>query len=159
VSANFMGGHPVAATMARDMDNQLALLALLAHATFDRFPDLRFSLVHGHAAWVPLVLEKSEGYLTIAARHQIPVRIQAEDVWEERPVMVGVDADESAVHDLADDFAAKGIWGSRYPNEDTMTPAEALERFRAGGVADATIRRFLHDNGAQTYGIAVPVGA
>jgi predicted TIM-barrel fold metal-dependent hydrolase len=84
VSAGFGIGHPAASTIAPMMDNMSALLVLLAHAHLTRFEGLKLVLTNSKASWLPLVLEKSEGYLTIAAAASIPVRVDSDKVFFEQ---------------------------------------------------------------------------
>ena len=62
------------------------------------------------------VLEKMEASTrVIPLLHHYPVSTEPEEMWEHGNVMLGFDAEERLIQKLPQDFAAKVVWGSRYP--------------------------------------------
>ena len=156
VSAPLGIGHPAANGIARMMDNSMLILHFLSHAHLTRFEGIKLLLSHSKGSWLPLVLEKSEGYLNImASMTTIPVRLDSDKVFFEKGAMIGFDADEVGVQRHQDLFEDAGIWGSHYPNQDTTTPEEAIDQLRKGGVSDSIIKKMLSENAAKTFGLAV----
>src|SRR5207248_1370037 len=63
VAANLKIGHPIAESVAPFMDTSTFLTAVAFYGHMEIYPQLKVTLVHSGAAWVPLALEKSETYL------------------------------------------------------------------------------------------------
>jgi len=76
-------------------------------------------------------------------------------------VMLGFDAEERLIQKLPHNFAAKVVWGSRYPHHDTTSAWDAIQALAQAHVAEATIARMLGGNAAEQFGIklAQKVGA
>jgi len=51
-------------------------------------------------------------------------------MWEEGHVMLGFDAEERLIQKLPHDFAAKVIWGSRYPHQASIMASATPFCFR-----------------------------
>ena len=74
-------------------------------------------------------------------------------MWEEGRVLLGFDAEERLVQKLPQTFAHKIVWGSRYPQQDTTSAWEAIERLRQAYVDEPAIARMLGGNAAEQFGI------
>jgi predicted TIM-barrel fold metal-dependent hydrolase len=85
-----------------------------------------------------------------------PVCLEPEEVFDRSSVVVGFDGWESAAPRMADWFGPKGAWGSRYPNHDTSSPAEAIRLLEQYRTPTATIDRLLGDNAARLFGLDAP---
>lgn len=153
-------GHAIAEVVAPIMDASTFLIGQLFYAFLDRHPSLRMVILHSKASWLPLILEKIEGYLTITVGTTIPVRIDAEEVfYGHGSIGIGFDADEQVLHAMPDLFSRVAVWGSRYPNHDAMAAGEAVERLRAAKVPEEAISDLMHHNGARLLGVGVPTPA
>ena len=51
------------------------------------------------------------------------------------------------------DFAEKVVWGSRYPQHDTMSAHEAIARLSDSKVPEDIIARMMGGNAAQQFGV------
>lgn len=143
-------GHPIAEVVAPILDNSTFLVAEMFYAFLERFPKLRVALLHGKASWLPLMLEKVEGYATLAVGTAIPIRTDADEVfYEHGGAMIGFDADELVVQRESDLFENVVVWGSRYPNHDAMSAQEAIERLTKAGLPETTIARMMSGNAAK----------
>jgi predicted TIM-barrel fold metal-dependent hydrolase len=69
-------------------------------------------------------------------------------------VMLGFDAEERMIQKLPQDFAAKVVWGSRYPHHDATSAWDAIAKLRDANVPDALIARMMGQNAADQFGIA-----
>ena len=67
--------------------------------------------------------------------------------------MLGFDAEERLIQKLPQDFAAKVVWGSRYPHHDATSAWEALARLRQAAVPEPLIARMMGENAAAQFGI------
>jgi hypothetical protein len=57
--------------------------------------------------------------------------------------MLGFDAEERLIQKLPEDFAAKVVWGSRYPHHDATSAWDAIARLRDANVPEALIARMM----------------
>jgi predicted TIM-barrel fold metal-dependent hydrolase len=152
VAAGLRTGHHVAESVAPFMDNSTLLTALAFYGHMERYPKLKLTLVHSGAAWVPLALEKSETYLWLFSGIR-DVSLEPEHVFFARPSLVTFDSWETPVARMPDVFGEVAAWGSRYPNHDTGTVAEARAMLGKYGVAEETVGQYLGGNAARHFGI------
>lgn len=152
-------GHSVAEAVAAIQDNGVFLTAAVFHGLLEDLPTLKLAFVHGGSTMVPLVLEKAETYLWLngGMGRNGPVSLEPEEVFGEHPVLTSFDSWEAPVARMPDVFERSAAWGSRYPNHDTGTPAEALGMLRAHGVPEGTIARLMGQNAIELFGLPVPV--
>jgi hypothetical protein len=149
-------GHPVAEATAPFQDNSLFLTAVLFQGLLEDLPHLRLAIGHSGASWLPLAVEKAETYLWLSIPSVFmppphPVTLEPEDVLAGRPFLVGFDGWESSVAAMPDLFRDRAAWGSRYPQHDASTPAEAVALLREHDVAEADIARLMGANAAELY--------
>jgi predicted TIM-barrel fold metal-dependent hydrolase len=149
-------GHPIAPILAPWLDNHMFVAAtLLGFTVMERYPAMKVVVAHGKASWMQEVLEKMEASTrVIPLLHHYPVSTEPEELWEHGNVMLGFDAEERMIQKLPQDFAAKVVWGSRYPHHDTTSAWEAIAKLRNAGVPDALIARMMGQNAAAQFGIA-----
>jgi predicted TIM-barrel fold metal-dependent hydrolase len=120
----------------------------------ERFPAMKVVVAHGKASWMQEVLEKMEASTrVIPLLHHYPVSTEPEEVWEHGNVMLGFDAEERLIRKLPQDFAAKIVWGSRYPHHDAMSAWDAIDLLRQSAVPEAMIARMLGGNAATQFGV------
>jgi predicted TIM-barrel fold metal-dependent hydrolase len=74
-------------------------------------------------------------------------------MWEHSNVMLGFDAEERLIQKLPEDFAAKVVWGSRYPHHDATSAWDAIARLRDANVPEALIARMMGRNAADQFGV------
>jgi predicted TIM-barrel fold metal-dependent hydrolase len=150
-------GHPIAQIIAPWLDNHMFVAStLIGFTVMQRYPNLKMVVSHGKASWMEEVLEKMEASTrTIPLLHFYPVRTDTEEMWEEGNIMLGFDAEERLIQKLPEEFAAKIIWGSRYPHQDTTSAHDAIEQLTQANVADATIAQMLGGNAAAQFGITL----
>jgi predicted TIM-barrel fold metal-dependent hydrolase len=152
-------GHTVAEPVAYMQDNAMFLVVALFHGLLEDYPRLKLALLHSGASMVPIAIEKAETYLWLSPGSMMgaaPVCLEPEEVFDRSDVVVGFDGWESAAPRLADFFGPKGAWGSRYPNHDTSSPAEAIRLLEQYQTPAATTERLLGDNAARLFGLEAP---
>lgn len=149
-------GHPVAPILSYWLDNHMFVAStLIAFTVMQRYPKMKVVVAHGKASWMEEVLEKMEASTrTIPLLHHYPVRTDTEEMWEEGRVMLGFDAEERLIRKLPEDFAAKVVWGSRYPHHDTTTARDAIDALGQARVDEATIARMMGGNAAAQFGVS-----
>ena len=152
-------GHTVAEPVAYMQDNAMFLVIALFHGLLEDYPRLKLALLHSGASMVPLAIEKAETYLWLSPGSMMgaaPVCLEPEEVFDRSSVVVGFDGWESAAPRMAEFLGPKGAWGSRYPNHDASSPAEAIRLLEQYQTPTATIERLLGDNAARLFGLDAP---
>jgi len=150
-------GHPLAPILSYWLDNHMFVASTLVGFTvMQRYPKMKVVVAHGKASWMEEVLEKMEASTrVIPLLHHYPVRTDPEAMWEEGHVMLGFDAEERLIQKLPHDFAAKVVWGSRYPHHDTTSAWDAIAMLTQANVEESLIARMMGGNAAQQFGIAL----
>jgi predicted TIM-barrel fold metal-dependent hydrolase len=148
-------GHPLAPILSYWLDNHMFVAStLIGFTVMQRYPKMKVVVAHGKASWMEEVLEKMEASTrVIPLLHTYPVRTDPEAMWEESHVMLGFDAEERLIQKLPHDFAAKVVWGSRYPHHDTTSAWDAIAMLTRANVEESLIARMLGGNAAQQFGI------
>ncbi len=148
-------GHPIAQIIAPWLDNHMFVAStLIGFTVMQRYPNLKMVVAHGKASWMEEVLEKMEASTrTIPLLHLYPVRTDTEEMWEQGNIMLGFDAEERLIQKLPEEFAAKIVWGSRYPHQDTTGAHDAIESLARANVAEAMIAQMMGGNAAAQFGI------
>ena len=152
-------GHPLAPILAPWLDNHIFVAStLIGFAVMERYPAMKVVVAHGKASWMQEVLEKMEASTrVIPLLHHYAVSTEPEEMWEHGNVMLGFDAEERLIQKLPQDFAAKVVWGSRYPHHDATSAWDALARLREANVPEAMIARMMGQNAAAQFGVE-PLG-
>ena len=79
-------------------------------------------------------------------------------MWEEGHVMLGFDAEERLIQKLPHDFAAKVVWGSRYPHHDTTSAWDAIAMLTQANVEESLMARMLGGRRPAVWHCAGPDG-
>jgi predicted TIM-barrel fold metal-dependent hydrolase len=67
--------------------------------------------------------------------------------------MLGFDAEERMIQRLPQNFAPKIIWGSRYPQHDTTSGWDAIDKLARAKIDDVMLARMLGGNATAQFGI------
>lgn len=150
-------GHPMAPIISPWLDNHMFVAStLLGFSVMARYPKMKVVMAHGKASWMEEVLEKMEASaLTFPTINSYLVTTDPEDLWEEGEVMLGFDAEERLIQKLPQDYAKKIVWGSHYPQQDTTSAWDAIDKLSGAGVDQATIARMLGGNAAAQFGVTL----
>src|ERR1700730_12373595 len=148
-------GHPLAPILAPWLDNHMFVAStLIGFTVMERYPAMKCVVAHGKASWMQEVLEKMEASTrVIPLLHHYPVSTEPEEMWEHGNVMLGFDAEERLIQKLPQDFAAKVVWGSRYPHHDATSAWDALAMLRKANVPEAMIARMMGQNAARQFAV------
>jgi len=148
-------GHPISPILSYWLDNHMFVAStLIGFTVMQRYPKMKVVVAHGKASWMEEVLEKMEASTrTFPLLHYYPVRTDTEELWQEGNVMLGFDAEERMIQRLPQNFAAKIVWGSRYPHHDTTSGWDAIDRLARANIDDAMLARMLGGNAAKQFGI------
>ena len=132
---------------------------LIGFTVMQRYPKMKVVVAHGKASWMEEVLEKMEASTrVIPLLHTYPVRTDPEEMWEEGHVMLGFDAEERLIQKLPHDFAAKVVWGSRYPHHDTTSAWDAIAMLTQANVEESLMARMMGERRPAVWHCAGPDG-
>jgi predicted TIM-barrel fold metal-dependent hydrolase len=150
-------GHPLAPILAPWLDNHMFVAStLIGFTVMERYPAMKVVVAHGKASWTQEVLEKMEASTrVIPLLHHYPVSTEPEEMWEHGNVMLGFDAEERLIQKLPHDFAAKVVWGSRYPHHDATSAWDAIAQLRSANVPETLVARMMGQNAAAQFGVAL----
>jgi uncharacterized protein len=148
-------GHPLAPILSYWLDNHMFVAStLIGFTVMERYPAMKVVVAHGKASWMQEVLEKMEASTrVIPLLHHYPVSTEPEEMWAHGNVMLGFDAEERLIRKLPHDFAAKVVWGSRYPHHDTTSAWDAIAMLAGANVPEALITQMMGTNAAHQFGI------
>ena len=105
------------------------------------------------------VLEKMEASAkVIPLLHTYPVHTEPEELWAEGRVMLGFDAEERLIQKLPEDFAAKVVWGSHYPQHDTTSAWDAIDELDQANVPVSLTAQMMGGNAARQFGVELTQG-
>jgi predicted TIM-barrel fold metal-dependent hydrolase len=149
--------HTVTEPIAYMQDADLFMTAVFFHGLFEDLPDLKIAIAHSGTTWLPLALEKSETYLWLGSSGD--VCLEPEEVWDAQPALTTFDSWETPVARMPDRIGDKAAWGSRYPQHDTGTPAEAIAMLEQFAVEQSTIDRLMGGNAGALFGLTVGADA
>lgn len=144
-------------TIAPIRDAALALTTFCFDGHMEDYPHLRIAYAHAGAWWVPVVLERAETYLCIGALGR-DVSLEPARVFFARPTLVQVDGWEPFVQRDPERWAGVGAWGSRHPNHDASTPAEAMANFARQQIPPDIVARLMGGNAAAFLGLEPDAG-
>jgi predicted TIM-barrel fold metal-dependent hydrolase len=155
ISATPPLGHPIAPILSHWLDNHMFVSStLIGFTVMQRYPKMKVVVAHGKASWMEEVLEKMEASTrTIPLLHHYPVRTDTEEMWEEGKVMLGFDAEERMIQRLPQIFASKIVWGSRYPQHDTTSGWDAIDRLAPANIDEVMLAQMLGGNAADQFGV------
>jgi predicted TIM-barrel fold metal-dependent hydrolase len=148
-------GHPLAPILANWLDNHMFVAStLIGFTVMERYPAMKVVVAHGKASWMQEVIEKMEASTrVIPLLHHYPVSTEPEEMWEHGKVMLGFDAEERLIQKLPHDFAAKVVWGSRYPHHDATSAWDAMAQLRSANVPETLIARMMGQNAANQFDV------
>jgi uncharacterized protein len=155
VSQRIGVSHSIVEPIAYMQDADLFMTTVFFHGLFEDVPELRVAIAHSGTTWVPLALEKCETYLWLGGGGGAPVCLEPEEVWERHPVLTSFDSWERSVGRMVKRIGDKAAWGSRYPDHDTGTPAEARSMLEGFGVDAPTVDRLLGGYASEIFGLPV----
>ena len=147
--------HPLAPILAPWLDNHMFVAStLIGFTVMERYSAMKVVVAHGKASWMKEVLEKMEASTrVIPLLHHYPVSTEPEEMWEHGNVILGFDTEERLIQKLPNDFAAKVVWGSRYPHHDATSAWDAMAKLRKSNVPEPLIARMMGQNAADQLGV------
>jgi predicted TIM-barrel fold metal-dependent hydrolase len=142
-------GHPIAESIAYNMDCATTLIAFATFGHMERYPELKLAFAHSGISWVALTLEKAETYLALFLFND--VTLEPEKIFLRRKYLVNLSPWERSIahsYDIVENVAA---WGSRYPQHDAVPAPESRQRLERLRVPGELINKFMGGNAVRVY--------
>lgn len=145
------------------MEQQMAMVSMMVHGVFERFPGLRVGYLEAGCAWLPSWLYRIQEHLEVAGWKEAPDLTLTPLEYFQRNCFITCEADEEltyqAVEVVGDDCI---LFPTDYPHPDAKYPG-AIDAFLSlPRLGEETRRKVLWDNPVRFYGFdpdALPTGA
>ena len=117
----------------------------------EKFPRLKVAILESNSSWLPLVLEKAEGYLEL-------YRHTNENIGDPKEVFykncfIAFEGDEEITFRLWDLYEDIGLWSSDMPHLDAGDVWEAIDNMTKHNVPKSAQEKMLGGNARRLYGI------
>ena len=117
----------------------------------EKFPRLKVAILESNSSWLPLVLEKAEGYLDL-------YRHTNENIGDPKEVFykschIAFEGDEEITFRLWDLYEDIGLWSSDMPHLDASDVWEAIDNMNKHNVPKRAQEKMLGGNARRLYGI------
>ncbi|MDG2305519.1 MAG: amidohydrolase family protein [Candidatus Binatia bacterium] len=139
-------------TCVHQMEAQMAMLAMIVHGVFERFPRLRVAYMEAGSAWLPSWLHRIEEHLELAGWLEAPECTKSPAEYFQRNCWITTECDEQLVYHVIDELGSERIlFETDYPHPDSKYP-KAVETFLSQAkVSDDSKRKILWDNALDFY--------
>lgn len=117
----------------------------------EKFPRLKVAILESNSSWLPLVIEKAEGYLTLY-KHTNEKIGDPREVFNEH-CFIAFESDEEITFRLSDIFEDIGLWSSDLPHLDASDVWEALDNMEKWKVPKEAQKKMLGGNARRLYQI------
>ena len=133
---------------------QSALLSMIVHGVYERFPRLRTAYMEAGCGWLPSWLHRIDEHLELAGAAEAPELTMSATDYFRRNCWISTECDDRYVADvmrwMGDDHI---VFETDFPHPDSKYP-HATEHFLgldAEIVSDASKRKILWDNAVDLY--------
>jgi len=141
-------------TVVHPHEAQYALLSMIVHGVFERFPRLRVAYMEAGCGWMPSWLHRIDEHLELAGANEFPELTMSATEYFRRNCWISTECDDRFVADvirwLGDDHI---VFETDYPHPDSKYP-HATEHFLALQpelVSRDAKRKILWDNAVDLY--------
>ena len=141
-------------TVVHPHEAQCALLSMIVHGVFERFPRLRVAYMEAGCGWLPSWLHRIDEHLELAGAVEAPELTASATEYFRRNCWISTECDDRFVSDvirwLGDDHI---VFETDYPHPDSKYP-KATEHFLAldpNLVPEESKRKILWDNAVDLY--------
>jgi predicted TIM-barrel fold metal-dependent hydrolase len=141
-------------TVVHPHEAQQALLAMIVHGVFERFPRLRCAYMEAGCGWLPSWLHRIDEHLELAGGAEAPDLTRSATEYFRRNCWISAECDDPHVSDvirwLGDDHI---VFETDFPHPDSKYP-HATDHFLALEpqlISDRSKRKILWDNAVDLY--------
>lgn len=134
------------------MEAQMAMLAMIAGGTFERFPRLRVAYMEAGSAWVPWWLHRIEEHVELAGWLEAPECTKSPVEYFKRNCFITTECDEHLVSHVIDELGDDRIlFETDYPHPDSKYPRAVQTFLDQKRLPDESKRKILWDNALDFY--------
>jgi predicted TIM-barrel fold metal-dependent hydrolase len=133
---------------------QNALLSMITHGVFERFPQLRCAYMEAGCGWLPSWLHRIDEHLELAGANEFPELTMSATEYFKRNCWISSECEDRFVADvirwMGDDHI---VYETDFPHPDSKYP-HATEHFLglpSDLVSDESKRKILWDNAVDLY--------
>jgi len=141
-------------TVVHPHETQSAVLSMIVHGVFERFPALRVAYMEAGCGWLPSWLHRIDEHLELAGAQEAPELTMTATDYFRRNCWISTECEDQFVSDvirwMGDDHI---VFETDFPHPDSKYP-KATEHFLdldAGLVSDDSKRKILWDNAVDLY--------
>ena len=136
------------------MEQQMAMLSLIASGTFDRFPTLRVAFMESGCSWLPYWLYRLDEHVELVGWHDAPDLKALPSEYFKRQCFISVESDEALVGDVVNAVGDDNIlFSTDFPHPDSAYP-HAVDTFLGlPGLTDESRGKILFDNALRYYAL------
>ncbi len=141
-------------TVVHPHEAQSALLSMIVHGVFERFPRLRVAYMEAGCGWLPSWLHRIDEHLELAGAAEAPDLTMSATDYFRRNCWISTECDDRYVADvmrwMGDDHI---VFETDFPHPDSKYP-KATEHFLAlepDLIGDDSKRKILWDNAVDLY--------
>jgi predicted TIM-barrel fold metal-dependent hydrolase len=141
-------------TVVHPHETQSALLSMIVHGVFERFPQLRCAYMEAGCGWLPSWLHRIDEHLEMAGAAEAPDLTMSATDYFRRNCWISTECEDRFVSDvirwMGDDHI---VFETDFPHPDSKYP-HATENFVAldgALVSDASKGKILWDNAVDLY--------
>jgi predicted TIM-barrel fold metal-dependent hydrolase len=133
---------------------QYAVISMITHGVFERFPRLRCAYMEAGCGWLPSWLHRIDEHLELAGGNEFPELTMSATEYFQRNCWISAEADDAYVSDvirwLGDDHI---VFETDFPHPDSKYPY-ATQHFldlRPDLITEDSKRKILWDNAVDLY--------
>jgi len=141
-------------TVVHPHEAQQAMLSMIVHGVFERYPGLRVAYMEAGCGWLPSWLHRIDEHLELAGAMEAPELTMSATEYFQRNCWISTECDDRYVADvvrwMGDDHI---VFETDFPHPDSKYP-KATEHFLALEptlLPDETKRKILWDNAVDLY--------
>jgi len=141
-------------TTVHSHEAQNALLAMITHGVYERFPQLRCAYMEAGCGWLPSWLHRIDEHLELAGANEFPELTMSATEYFKRNCWISSECEDRFVADvirwMGDDHI---VYETDFPHPDSKYP-HATEHFLglpSDIVSDESKRKILWDNAVDLY--------
>jgi len=141
-------------TVVHPHETQSALLSMIVHGVYERFPRLRGAYMEAGCGWLPSWLHRIDEHLEMAGAAEAPELSMSATEYFKRNCWISTECEDPFVADvirwLGDDHI---VFETDYPHPDSKYP-RSIEHFLGQGseiLSDDSKRKILWDNTVDLY--------
>ena len=141
-------------TVVHPHEAQQAMLSMIVHGVFERYPGLRVAYMEAGCGWLPSWLHRIDEHLELAGAVEAPELTMSATEYFQRNCWISTECDDRYVADvvrwMGDDHI---VFETDFPHPDSKYP-KATEHFLALEptlLPDDTKRKILWDNAVDLY--------